>query len=202
MLQALADIERAQPVGEHETIGDIGWRAHHQLAQHVHDPIEHRVVIRQALRIAGRPLRDFRLRVLTAETERAPVGQRQEVCVRSLGDAQAVLVQAQVADHLGIEQADRVAGSRVAEAGKELLGHRRAANDAAPFQHPHLQAGAGEIRRAHQAVVAATDDQCVAGFVGLHRSVPHERTRRIAGPTPAAQSAKATDNRAAASPAA
>ena len=57
-------------------------------------------------------------------------------------------------DHLGLEQADRVAGDRIAEAGMELLGHRRAADDVAPLEHAHLEPGAGEVEGADEAVVA------------------------------------------------
>src|SRR5690606_3849804 len=68
-------------------------------------------------------------------------------------------------------QADGVAGHRVAEARVEFLRHRRAADDAAPFEHAHLQPGAGEVGGADQAVVAAADDQYVA-IPCRHVSVP------------------------------
>ena len=69
--------------------------------------------------------------------------------------------QLHVGDHLGIEQADRIAGDGVAEARVELLGDRRAADDAAPLQHPHLVAGPRQIEGADEAVVAAADDEGV-----------------------------------------
>ena len=45
--------------------------------------------------------------------------------------------------------------------GKHLLGHRRAADALAPLEHQHPLARAREIGRAHQAVVAAADDDRV-----------------------------------------
>src|SRR3546814_8162162 len=104
------------------------------------------------LRVALRPPRDFIARAFTAETERAAVGQRKKVRVRPLDHAQAVLGQAQVGDHARVEQADGVAGDGVAEAGEELLGHRRAADDTPTFEHADLEAGGCEIRRTDQAV--------------------------------------------------
>src|ERR1035441_6115184 len=44
----------------------------------------------------------------------------------------------------------------------KFLGHGSAAHHRAPFQDRDLEAGGGQICRAHQAVVAAADDQCVA----------------------------------------
>src|SRR5690606_2813363 len=113
-------------------------------------------------RVAHRPFRDFGLGVFAAEAKTAPVGQRQEVRIRPLDHAQAVPGQVQVGDDPGIEQADRVAGGGVAEARVELLGDRGTADDAPAFQHPRLQPGRGEVRRAYQAVVTTADDQDVA----------------------------------------
>src|SRR3546814_10770697 len=53
----------------------------------------------------------------------------------------------------------------------EFLGDRRATDDRAPLEHPHLESGAGEVRRAHQAVVATTDDQDIAVVVAHARIV-------------------------------
>ncbi len=59
--------------------------------------------------------------------ERAAIGQRQEVLHGPLEHLQAVLDQPQVVDHLGVQQADRVARGGVAEAGVEFLGDGGAA---------------------------------------------------------------------------
>ncbi len=88
-----------------------------------------------------------------------------------MDDPQALARQVHVGDHLGVQQRDRVAGDGVAEAGVELLGHRRAADDVAALQHRHLQSGAGEIEGADQPVVAAADDDDVA-LVGHQPAAP------------------------------
>ena len=157
--QLLRRRRRVEPVRQHEAIAHVRRRALHQFAQHRHDAIQHRPVVGQALRIARTPRRDLAHRVFAAEAEAAPVRQRQEIRIRPLDHAQAMLVQAQVADHLRVEQADRVAGHGIAEAGMEFLGHRGAADQVPAFQHPHLQAGTCKVGRADQAVVAATDDE-------------------------------------------
>ena len=61
-----------------------------------------------------------------------------------------MLVEPHVADHLGIEQADRVARGRIAEARMEFLGHRRPADHGARLEHRHLQPARGEIEGADQ----------------------------------------------------
>ena len=76
----------------------------------------------------------------------------------TLDDAQALRVQAHVGDHARRQQADRVAGRRVAEARVELLGHRGAADDGAPLVDRHVVSGPGQVERTDQAVVSAADD--------------------------------------------
>ena len=91
------------------------------------------VVLGQALGVALGEARELLLRVggRRAELEVLSVGQRQEVGERALDDLQAVLGEPQVADHLGIEEAHRVGGGGVAEARREFLGDRRAADHGA-----------------------------------------------------------------------
>ena len=67
-------------------------------------------------------------------------------------------MQPEFADHLRMQQADRVARGRVAKAGKEFFGDGGAADHAAPFEYAHLEASCREIARADETVVAATDD--------------------------------------------
>src|SRR3546814_14538307 len=62
-------------------------------------------------------------------------------------------------DERRLEQADRVAGDRIAEAGMKLLGHRSAADDVARLDDPYLQTRLREIEGADEAVVAGTDDE-------------------------------------------
>jgi hypothetical protein len=72
-----------------------------------------------------------------------------------------VLGEAHVGNDLRLEQADGVAGDRVAEARVELLGHRGAADHVAALEQAHLEPGAGEVERADRAVVAGADDEGV-----------------------------------------
>jgi hypothetical protein len=81
-------------------------------------------------------------------------------------DLEAVVVEPHVPDDLGVEQADRVGGGRVAEARVEFLRHRRAADDVPALQHRHLQSLRGEIISADEAVMAGADDENVG--VGGH----------------------------------
>ena len=61
----------------------------------------------------------------------------------------------------GPQQRDDVRADRELEAGKDLLGHRRAAEHVPPLEHQHLAPGAREIGGVDQAVVAAADDDDV-----------------------------------------
>ena len=76
-----------------------------------------------------------------------------------------MLDQAQVADDLGVQQADRVTRGGVAEAGVEFLGHGGAAQDGAALEYADPEAAFGEVAGAGEAVVAAADDDHIeAGF--------------------------------------
>ena len=75
--------------------------------------------------------------------------------------------QFQVADDLRAQQAHDVGEFGEAIAGKDLLGHRRAADDVAPLEDHHLLARARQIGAGDQAVVARADDDRVV-VVGCH----------------------------------
>ncbi len=164
-LQAPRDIGAGEPVGEHEPVADVRWRAVHQFTQHRDDAVEHRGVVRQPLRIPLTEARDLGLcrREPAAQSQRIAVGERQEVRKRPLDDPQAVFGKPQLADHLRTEQAHRVAGGRVSESRVEFLGDRGAAEHRAALEHTDLQAGTGEVRGADEAVVAAANDQRITG---------------------------------------
>jgi hypothetical protein len=68
-----------------------------------------------------------------------------------------MLVQLQVADDLGLQQADGVGRGRVAEARMEFLRHASASNHAAPLQNAHAQPRHAEIGRTGQSVVTGSD---------------------------------------------
>jgi hypothetical protein len=119
-----------------------------------------RVVI-EPFGIALGKLRDLKLRAPRADLQIMRLVQRQEVSQRPLDDAQAVAGQVHVADDFRVQQRHGVGRHRVAKARVELLGHRRAADHAALLQHRHLQSGARQVPGTDQAIVAASDDDCV-----------------------------------------
>ena len=86
-------------------------------------------------------------------------------------DLEAVPRQVEVADDLRAEERDDVGADRVLEARIDLLGDRRAAEHVAPLEHEHLAPRAREIRRVHQAVVAAADDDDIV--IGHMRTAEH-----------------------------
>ena len=75
-----------------------------------------------------------------------------------LDDAEAMAGEFEVADHFRVEQTHGVGGDRIAETGMELLGDRGATGDRVLLKHHDPQAGAGEIGRAGQSIVAAADE--------------------------------------------
>ncbi len=156
-----AQSERAQPGAP--TSSQIGRRFENKGAQRIRSGFDGAVVIGQALRVTRRKSGQLPLRIgkCRSQPERAAVGQRQEIRERTLDDVQAVIGEPELAYDFRIEEAHRVGGSGVAEAGCEFLGDGRAADDGAALEHPYLETGAGEIARAHQAVVTAADDDDV-----------------------------------------
>ena len=113
---------------------------------------------------AGIALAEFRYRLpgaALAGQEIAAIGRGQEVLHAAFDDAQAVIGQLQVGNDLRVEQADRIGGHRIAEAGMEFLGHGGAADHLAALDHLHAQAGHREIGRAGEAVMPRTNDDNV-----------------------------------------
>ncbi len=142
-------------------IAHVRRRFERERTQHVGDRFEAALVFGQAIGIALRELRDFGLRAACAGRKVAPVRQRQEVVELAHDDPEAVRLEIEIADHFGLQQRNRVRRDRVAKARMELLGDRRAADDAAAFEHEHLEAGLREVRGADKAVVAGADQDRV-----------------------------------------
>ena len=65
--------------------------------------------------------------------------------------------QIEIANDLRPQQRDHVGANGKLEAGKDLFGHRGAAQHVAALQHQDFLAGARQIGGVHQAVVAAAD---------------------------------------------
>ena len=90
--KALRDLPRVEQRAARRP-PDVRRRREEQLAQHVGDAIEHRVIRGQRFGVAPRILRDFRLRGLepAADLEIPAVRQRQEIRERPLDDRKPVL---------------------------------------------------------------------------------------------------------------
>src|SRR5665213_935060 len=84
-------------------------------------------------------------------------------------------MQLQVTDHRRIEQRDRIARRRIAKARVELLGDGGATHDGAALDDAHRLPRSSEVGRAHEPVMAATDDDgieplAVAAHAGVARA--------------------------------
>src|SRR5207244_9283219 len=86
----------------------------------------------------------------------------------------------ELADDALVKQAAEVRGSRELEAGEDLLGRARAAEHRASLQDEDAPAGARQVRRRHQPVMPAADDERVPDFGhrGFHKTPPPEQYRR------------------------
>ena len=156
-----------------EAAADIGRRPQRQVAQHIGHPVEHRVIARQRLGIALREARELGLRPLEppAQDQMVALGQRQEIGNGPLDDAIAALHQPHVRDDARLQQADGIARHRIAETGMELLGHRRAADDAPRLDDAHVHARTREIEGAGQSVMPAPDDDRIRLCVALRHGL-------------------------------
>src|SRR5262245_21816111 len=81
-----------------------------------------------------------------------------EVGRRTLDDPEAMTLEVQTADDLGMEQAYGVGGYRVAEPRMEFHRRRRTANVVVLFQNDDAETRLGELGCAGQPVVAAPDN--------------------------------------------
>ncbi len=125
-------------------------------------------VVRESLGVAGRELPDGGECVgeRWSGSEGAAVGQGQEVLHRPFDDLEAMLGEAQVLDDLGIEEADGVAGSRVAKAGVEFFGDGGAAHDRTSLEDADREPGFRQVTGAGQAVVTAANDDRIKSLRG------------------------------------
>ena len=127
------EAEAAQPVGDAAGLDQLGdgrermaldhirRRFEREGAQHIGYRFEPRLIGVEPLGIARGEFRDFLVRLAAACLQVAPVIERQEIRDLPLDDAQAMLGEPQVGDHLRAEQRDRVGGNRVAETRERIL---------------------------------------------------------------------------------
>jgi hypothetical protein len=95
---------------------------------------------------------------------------------------EAVLHQLEVLDDLGPEQAQRVRERREPEAGAELLGDRGATDEVPPLEDEDLEAGLGEVRPVHEAVVTTADDDRVVRPIAAGRGARRCGAAVLPGP--------------------
>ena len=123
-----------------------------------------------AVDVPGRELADLLHdpRAVAPSDERSAIREREHQRRVRAGERQAVALQLEVGDHLGLERPGGVRDGG-AIAGEVLVLRARTARDVAPFAYQHAEAGAGEIGGAGEAVVTAADHNHV---VALHGRCP------------------------------
>lgn len=136
-------------------------RTQHEIAQHIGDGFQFAVEIVDPQGIAFAEFCDRLMRPAVTGQQVTAIRCGQEVLRAALHDPQAVVMQAEIRDHLRIEQAHRVGGYRIAEPRMKLLGHSRAADHLAAINHLYPQATHCEVGRAGQAVMASADNKCI-----------------------------------------
>ena len=161
---------------EIETTAEIRRRLQDELAQQVGVGVELPAEGAIAGGVGGAELGDVAFGLPFGSEQVPAIRRREEVLGATLDNLQPVIVQAKVGDDLGIEQADRVGGDRVAEARMELLGDRGASHHRAALDHLDREPGHPEIGGTCQPVMARPNDDDI---VALHRSRHFpRRTRR------------------------
>ena len=105
-------------------------------------------------------------RLEVAPQREAPaVRLRREDPDRRRDELEAMLAQAELANHGRPQSTDRLGDRRHSHAGHQLERVRRPTEPLARLHDQHRSSGAGEVRRRGQAVVTATDDdRVVSGF--------------------------------------
>ncbi len=185
-LEKLADRAQHPAADRH-----VGRGLKHQIAHRIGDGLEPGVVFGEPRGVLLGELRHFLGGPAVTDDQIVARVQRQEIGHLALDDAQAVAGEVHVGDDLGIEQGDGVAGHRISEAGMEFLRHRRAADHAATLQYGDLQAGAGQIPGADEAIVAPADDNHVScGFSHGQAALPSGRGDLASGIRSRSRSAK------------
>jgi hypothetical protein len=143
----------------------VGWGFEQELADDLNRLRQVAVEFRVDRRVLLGKAREALLRLgrVVAEGDVVAAGQRAEHIGRGQ-HLEPVPAQLQVGDDLRMEKAHEVAEHGEGEAGDHLLRRRRATDHGASLQHEGLEAGAGEVGPAGQAVVPAPDHDGVEPF--------------------------------------
>src|SRR3954447_19711922 len=110
----------------------------------------------------------LRLLHVVREDDAVPVVERREQVVRRQ-HLEAELPELQVRDDARVQDTHHVGEDRGAEAGRDLLGHGRPADDVAALEDEDLQPGLGEVAAAHQPVVTGPENDRVVTAAGQGR---------------------------------
>ena len=145
---------------------DVGRGPKQPLLQQPDDDFELRDVAVVRLAVGFHVAHNLAARQPAAAREQIVAVAGEEIVGLSKHDLQAMALELEVADDLGVEQADRVARRAVSKAGKEFVGHGRAPDIAASLQDRDLHPLLRQIISASQAVVARPDHDRIE----FHRS--------------------------------
>ena len=166
--EQLAESAEALPV-------QVGRRLHEERLEVTREARQPTLHLQEALAVGGRELleQSAHARVIAPPGEHRAVGR--DGLHRRFGrdHAQAVAVEREVADDLGPQHARHVGRGGDAAARRldavDLLGDRATAEQRAALEHKYLEAGAREVERGREPVVAAADDDDVVS-PRLHRA--------------------------------
>ena len=159
----------------------VGRRCVQQGLDHLGRAVEHRFVGRQALGVLRGEDRDRggRRAGIAAHQQAAAVGQRREGGGIAGQEAQPVPIERQLAHDRRPHQARDVGRAGHPVAGPELLGDTGAAEQRSPLEQQRAAAGASQVGRGRQAVVAPAHDDgveaithAVARRTGRHSPTP------------------------------
>ena len=127
------------------------------------DPLQHRLVFRQRLRVPGRELRHLAMGhfLVGPQQERATVGKWGEGRWAPGQHGKAMTFQFEIPDDLRAQEAVDVRRGRHLEPGPQLLGGTGAAQNLAAFEDHNLKAGPGGIGRGDESVVPTADNDQV-----------------------------------------
>ncbi len=137
-----------------------GGRGEHPGADQSGETLQAQAQGDEALRLAGADALELAQRgaEVVVEDEMTAALEQVHVGDVALVEVEPVAREVELADDLGVQQADHVGAGGRAEARDQLLGDRRAAHHAAPLDDRDAQPGIGEIVGGDEPVMARSDD--------------------------------------------
>src|SRR6266404_1080799 len=122
--------------------------------------VELLLILRIRLGVASREFGNLALCVchLRPEDEVPAIEKGLKVCGALGIDVVSKANQIQIVDHLLLQQAVQIGGSRKLESREAFFGDARSADDIAPFEHQDSPSGASQIPGGYESVVASAND--------------------------------------------